>query len=160
MVIPATALSSPRAMWHAGAAKHAAEPVFSVSDPVLFQDFASVFRTDLDDPALRNAVMLTFAFAVTGGNMDQECVGYQNRALASIRERMSSPEIALTLPTLGAILLLAGIEVRTYAMNTFREIFPCLTRRRCLLLVGSIRHAVACTAPHGCHTATTRHESV
>jgi len=123
MVIPVTAPSSLQAIWHAGAAKHAAEPVFSVADPVLFQDFASVFRTDLDDPALRNAVMLTFAFAVTGGIMDQECVGYQNQALASIRERMSSPEVALTLPTLGAILLLAGIEVRTYTIYIYIKTF-------------------------------------
>lgn len=59
-----------------------------------------------------NAVMLTFALAVTGGNMDNECVGYQNQALAAVRGRMSSPETALSLPTLGAILLLAGVEVR------------------------------------------------
>ncbi|KAH8886597.1 hypothetical protein GQ53DRAFT_784869 [Thozetella sp. PMI_491] len=101
-----------RALLSHGAARHAAEPVFSVADPVLFQDFGSVFRTDLDDPALLNAVMLTFALAVTGGNMDNECVGYQNQALAAVRERMSSPEAALSLPTLGAILLLAGVEAR------------------------------------------------
>jgi hypothetical protein len=99
---------------YVGDARQAAEPVFSVADPVLFQDFGSVFRTDLDDPALRNAVLLTFALAVTGGNMDNECVGYQNRALAVVRERMSSPETAASLPTLGAILLLAGVEVRAW----------------------------------------------
>jgi len=85
--------------------------VFSVKDPVAFQDFSSVFRSDLDDPALRNAVMLSFALAVTGGNMDQECVGYQNQVLATVRQRLGSPETALSLPTLGAILLLAGVEV-------------------------------------------------
>jgi hypothetical protein len=85
--------------------------VFSIADPVAFQDFGSVFRTDLDDPALRNAVMLTFAFAVTGGNIDPECLSYQNQAMSTIRERMNSPETALSLPTLGAILLLAGVEV-------------------------------------------------
>lgn len=95
----------------AAAARHAAEPVFSVADPVVFQDFGSVFRTDLDDPALLNAVKLTFAFAVTGGNVDQECLDYQGQAMSTIRERMNSPEAALSLPTLGAILLLAGVEV-------------------------------------------------
>ncbi|KAL6898345.1 hypothetical protein GGI43DRAFT_423809 [Trichoderma evansii] len=94
------------------AARQAAEPIFSVADPVVFQDFASVFRTDLDDPALLNAVKLTFAFAVTGGNIDQECLGYQNQAMSTIRERMDSLESALSLPTLGAILLLAGVEAR------------------------------------------------
>lgn len=44
--------------------------------------------------------------------MDNECVGYQNQALATVRGRMDSPETALSLPTLGAILLLAGVEVR------------------------------------------------
>lgn len=91
--------------------------MFSVADPVVFQDFASVFRSDLDDPALRNAVMLTFALAVTGGNMDQECVGYQNQVLATVRERIGSPETALSLPTLGAILLLAGVEVSRYNLS-------------------------------------------
>jgi hypothetical protein len=85
--------------------------VFSIADPVIFQDFDSVFRTDLDDPALLNAVKLTFAFAVTGGNIDHDCLDYQNQAMSTIRERMSSPESALSLPTLGAILLLAGVEV-------------------------------------------------
>jgi hypothetical protein len=85
--------------------------VFSITDPVIFQDFDSVFRTDLDDPALLNAVKLTFAFAVTGGNIDYECLDYQNQAMSIIRERISSPESAFSLPTLGAILLLAGVEV-------------------------------------------------
>jgi hypothetical protein len=50
--------------------------VFSIADPVIFQDFDSVFCTDLDDPALLNAVKLTFPFAVTGGNIDHECLAY------------------------------------------------------------------------------------
>ncbi|KAF2093593.1 FMN-linked oxidoreductase [Rhizodiscina lignyota] len=93
-----------------GAARQSAEPVFSVADPVVFQDFGSVFRSDIDDPALLNAVKLTFAFAVMGGNVDQECLGYQNEAMSTIRQRMSSPETALSLPTLGAILLLADLN--------------------------------------------------
>lgn len=106
------------------AARQAAEPIFSVADPVVFQDFASVFRTDLDDPALLNAVKLTFAFAVTGGNIDQECLDFQNQAMSTIRERMDSLESALTLPTLGAILLLAGVEVTrpTLAISKFARI--------------------------------------
>lgn len=86
--------------------------MFSITDPIIFQDFESVFRTDFDDPALLNAVKLTFAFAVTGGTIDHECLEYQNQAMSTIRERMDSLESALSLPTLGAILLLAGVEVR------------------------------------------------
>ena len=102
------------------AARQAAEPIFSVADPVLFQDFSSVFRTDLDDPALLNAVQLTFAFAVTGGNLDQECLDYQSQTMRTIRERLSSPETALSLPTLGAILLLAGVEVSDLCSYPFK----------------------------------------
>ncbi len=61
----------------------------------------SVFRTDLNDPALLNAVKLTFAFAVTGGNVDQECLDYQSRSDEHNTERIGSPETALSLPTLG-----------------------------------------------------------
>lgn len=94
------------------AAQQAAEPVFSVKDEVVFQTFESVFRTDLDDPALSNAVMLTFAFAVADGNVNQECLGYLNLATKSIRERMDSPEKAASVTVIGAILLLAGVEAR------------------------------------------------
>ena len=90
----------------------AAEPVFSIPNPVVFQDFDSVFRTDRDDPALVNAVRLTFAFAMTGGNIDRECLEYQTHAMSILRDRVERPDNALTLPTLGAILLLAGVEVR------------------------------------------------
>jgi hypothetical protein len=55
--------------------------------------------------------MLTFAFAATTGSIDRECLGYQSEALSSVRQRMSSPDKASSESTLGAILLLAGIEV-------------------------------------------------
>jgi hypothetical protein len=93
------------------------EPVFSIADPVIFQDFDSVFRNDLDDPALLSAIKLSFAFAVTGGNIDHECLHYQNEAMSTIRERMDSPETALGLPTLGAILLLAGVEASQFTYS-------------------------------------------
>jgi hypothetical protein len=55
--------------------------------------------------------MLTFAFAVTAGSIDRECLEYQGDALDSIRERMNYPDKATSESTLGAIVLLAGIEV-------------------------------------------------
>lgn len=55
--------------------------------------------------------MLTFAFAVSSGGIDKECLDYQSDALSSIRQSMSSPERATSESTLGAILLLAGIDV-------------------------------------------------
>jgi hypothetical protein len=55
--------------------------------------------------------MLTFAFAVTASSIDREYLAYQSEALSSIRQRMNSPDRATSESTLGAILLLAGIEV-------------------------------------------------
>lgn len=95
-------------------ARQAPEPVFSVAEELAFQNFRSVFRTGLVDPALLNAVMLSLAFAVTGGSiikLDRECLGYQGQAISCIRERMSSLDEATLTSTIGAILLLAGVEV-------------------------------------------------
>ena len=86
--------------------------MFSVSDELVLQNLRSVLRQGLDDHALLSAFMLTFAFAVTAGSIDRECLGYQSEALSSIRRRMNSPDKATSESTLGAILLLAGIEVR------------------------------------------------
>lgn len=64
-----------------------------------------------------NATMLTLGFAVSGA-IDRECLGYQSQVLASIRVRMASPEAAASESTLGAILLLAGIEVCTPLLSS------------------------------------------
>jgi hypothetical protein len=92
-------------------ARQAPEPVFSIAAELAFQDFRSVFRTGLVDPALLNAIMLSFVFAVTGGSIDRECLGYQGQAISCIREKMSSLDEATSESTIGAILLLAGVEV-------------------------------------------------
>jgi hypothetical protein len=93
-------------------ARQGPEPVFSVAEELAFQNFSSVFRTGLVDPALMNAVMLSLTFAVTGGSIDRECLGYQGQAIGFIREKMSSLDEATSESTIGAILLLAGVEVR------------------------------------------------
>ncbi|TVY42469.1 hypothetical protein LOCC1_G005159 [Lachnellula occidentalis] len=96
-------------------ARQAPEPVFSVAEGLAFQNFRSVFRTGLVDPALLNAVMLSLAFAATAGGiitLDRECLGYQGQAISYIRERMSSLDEATSGSTIGAILLLAGVEAR------------------------------------------------
>jgi hypothetical protein len=112
----------------ADAARQAAEPVFSVEDEISFQTFRSIFRTDLDDLALSNAVMLTFAFGETGGSINQECLGYLNKATKSIRQRMSSLEDAASIATMGAILLLAGVEVgESFPYGYPQTRFLCLT---------------------------------
>ncbi|KIX00586.1 uncharacterized protein Z518_09651 [Rhinocladiella mackenziei CBS 650.93] len=93
-------------------ARQASEPVFSVANELAYHSFHAVFQSGLDDPALVNAVMLTFAFAATEGIIDRECLGYQSQAMGCISERMSSLDRATSAPTMGAILLLAGVEAR------------------------------------------------
>lgn len=93
-------------------ARQAAEPVFSVKNELVYHSFHTVFNAGLDDPALLNAVMLTFAFAATEGGINQECLRYQSKAISCIRERMSSIDRATMTTTIGAILLLTGVEAR------------------------------------------------
>ncbi|KAI0111295.1 hypothetical protein GGR51DRAFT_509619 [Nemania sp. FL0031] len=90
----------------------APEPVFSVAEEAAFQSFRSVFRTGLVDPALLNAVMLSLAFSVAGGSINRECLGYQGQTISYVRERMGSLCEATSEATIGAILLLAGVEAR------------------------------------------------
>ncbi|KFY81268.1 hypothetical protein V500_11570 [Pseudogymnoascus sp. VKM F-4518 (FW-2643)] len=93
-------------------ARQAPEPVFSVAKELSFQNFFAVFRTGLADPALLNAVMLSFVFSATGGSINRECLGYQGQAITYIRMKMSSLVEATSESTIGAILLLAGVEAR------------------------------------------------
>ena len=87
-------------------------PVFSVADELVFQNFRSILRKGLDDNALLSTVMLTFLFTATESMTSRKYLEYKNEALRSIRQRVSSPDRAATESTIGAILLLAGIEVR------------------------------------------------
>ncbi|KIW18512.1 hypothetical protein PV08_02800 [Exophiala spinifera] len=93
-------------------AKKALEPVFSVGDNVALQNFQSVFRTGVDDPALLNAVLLTATYAATKDVLDHEYLKYQTETMRIVRERISFFDPSTTVSTMGAILLLAGIETR------------------------------------------------
>ncbi|KAI0405487.1 hypothetical protein F4802DRAFT_606757 [Xylaria palmicola] len=90
----------------------APEPVFSFTDELAFQGFRSVFRNGLNDPALSSAVMLSLTFTAAGGSVNRECLGYQGQAIGYVRERMDSLTEAASESTIGAILLLAGVEAR------------------------------------------------
>lgn len=91
--------------------------MFSIAEELAFQNFRAVFRTGLLDPALLNAIMLSLAFAATGGSINHECLGYQGQAISSLRKRMSSLDEATSESTIGAILLLAGVEVSKYGFE-------------------------------------------
>ncbi|KAK8137616.1 hypothetical protein PG984_003109 [Apiospora sp. TS-2023a] len=93
-------------------ARCASEPVFTIAREQTrdFQNFRRVFRTGFVDPALLNAVMLSLAVAAANGRIDGECLGYRGKAISYIRERVGSRNEATTESTIGAILLLAGVE--------------------------------------------------
>ncbi|KIW91977.1 uncharacterized protein Z519_06959 [Cladophialophora bantiana CBS 173.52] len=105
-------LSRLRSLLRSDEAKQALEPVSSLGDDVALQNFRSVFRTGVDDPALLNAVLLTTTFAATRNVLDQEYLHYQTETIKIIRERISMSDPTTTISTMGAILLLAGIETR------------------------------------------------
>lgn len=94
------------------AARQATEPIFALGDDTLFQNFKMVFRNSLDDPGLLNAIMMTLKFALNGNTIDTDCLNYQTLALESIRAKCSAPLTDLVTSTLGAILLLVGLEIR------------------------------------------------
>jgi hypothetical protein len=92
-----------------------------------------------------NAVMLSLAFAVTGGNIDRECLGYQGRAISYIRKKMSSPDDATSESTIGAILLLAGVGVCTPFLLSHVSSYVKLV----VVYPGSRWHGVSGSTSHG-----------
>lgn len=56
--------------------------------------------------------MLSLAFAASGGVINNECLVYQGQAIHYVRETMSSLDKAISESTIGAILLIVGVEVR------------------------------------------------
>ena len=95
----------------------------------MLQNFGTILREGLEDHALLSAVMLTFAFAATAGSIDSHCLGYQSEALSTIRQRMNSLDRAISESTLGAILLLAGIEV-CITFFDFLKLSRCVAAQR------------------------------
>ena len=92
-------------------ARAAVEPVFDISDRLTFQSFRAVFRADLDDPAVTNALMLTLLFATNEGNIDAEFLDCKSKAIQHINNKLAAPLETSIEATLGSILLLIGVEV-------------------------------------------------
>lgn len=93
-------------------AKEAIEPVFGLGDDANFQTFRSVFRAGVDDLALLNAVLLTTTFATSGNRLGGQSLHHQAETFKALRRRISDHDSTSIVSTIGAILLLAGIEVR------------------------------------------------
>lgn len=55
--------------------------------------------------------MLSLAFAASGDEMTKECLEYATRAIGFVGKTIGNAELATADATVGAILLLAGIDV-------------------------------------------------
>lgn len=93
-------------------ARQAIEPVFSISDKFPWQSFGSVFRTGLDDPAITNALMLSLLLAANGGRVDAEFLSCKSLAIHHINQKLAAPLESSIDATIGAILLIIGVESR------------------------------------------------
>uniref|UniRef100_A0A093VBG6 Uncharacterized protein n=1 Tax=Talaromyces marneffei PM1 TaxID=1077442 RepID=A0A093VBG6_TALMA len=125
----------------------ATEPILSVSEEHVLQNFQSVLRKGLDDRALLNAVMLTYTSASTPSSCNNDYFKYQTEALSSIRQNLRSSDGATSESTMGAILLLAGptwdatFSAASYGSNTTAS--RRLSKKRqdlnCSVMTGSTR---------------------
>lgn len=76
-------------------------------------------------------MLLAATFAVAGGVLNEECLRYQTETMRSIRKRIEHSVPAVTTSTLGAMLLLAGVEVKTYfPRNLVRPMLMCSMQMR------------------------------
>lgn len=68
------------------------------------------FQNGFADPAFSNAVMFAISFAGNDHKFSPECLSYQGEAIRQINKQLSS--LTSLDSTIGAILLLVGVEVR------------------------------------------------
>lgn len=92
-------------------ARQAGEPVINFNSKMGFQGLHTVFRSSIADPALFNAILLTLTFAVNNDATSAKFLTYKGETLRWINERLQDPESCAAPATIGAILLLIGVEV-------------------------------------------------
>lgn len=97
-------------MWYVAQNQQTVNPVFSVPDELVLLNFRSVLQRGINDYALLSAIMLTFLSAASG-HSSMKVLQYQSQAMSAIRLNMSSSKQSTAESTLGAILLLACVEV-------------------------------------------------
>lgn len=97
--------------------------------------------------------MFSLLFAATEGNLDMECLKYKGSAIGGIRDKIACIKGAVSESTIGAILLLAGVEVGRRLCRTW--LAGLLTH----LTQGSVGNDLSGPTSHvSCKTAT-RHFS-
>jgi hypothetical protein len=111
-------------------AQQAVEPVFSISDPYSFQSVDVAFKNGFADPAFSNATMCAILFAENSHTFTPDVLHYQGQAIQHINKHLKASSYLDS--TIGAILLLVGIEVcliyhpfnRAFAHPTSGESVP------------------------------------
>jgi hypothetical protein len=96
---------------NAASAQQAVEPIFSISDPYSFHNVHDAFENGFADPAFSNAIMFAIAFAENNHQFTPETLLYQGQAIQHINQQLNT--LTSLENTIGAILLLVGVEVRS-----------------------------------------------
>ncbi len=92
----------------------AIEPLFSVDHEApwsLSAIFSGVFRLGLSDTAFFYALLYSIAFTLNNGCLTAECLEYKGEALRFLNEKMRCPQKAISDASVGAIIILTGVEV-------------------------------------------------
>lgn len=90
-------------------AQQSVEPVFSISDPYSFYNVHDAYRNGFADPAFANALVCAISFAKQASQLSPEVLIYRGEAMRHISKQLGKLESLDC--TIGAILLLIGIEV-------------------------------------------------
>lgn len=103
-------------------ARQAGEPVINFGAETGYQGLYTTFRASLSDPALLNAILLSLTFTINANPASPKFLSYKGETLRWLNERLRRPENATTAATIGAILLLVGVEVGSWSNISNRDI--------------------------------------
>ena len=92
-------------------ARQAGEAVINFNSKMGFQGLHTVYQSNIADPVLLNAILLTLTFAVHSNPTNTKFLTYKGETLRWINERLQDPQRIAVPATIGAILLLIGVEV-------------------------------------------------
>ncbi|KAI9708117.1 MAG: hypothetical protein M1820_004321 [Bogoriella megaspora] len=93
-------------------ARRVGEPIINFNVKMGYQSLRTVFRSSIVEPGLLNAILLALTFAIEKDVTSAKFLNYQGEALHWINEQLRDHNRALTPATIGAILLLVGVDAR------------------------------------------------
>ncbi|KAJ4301720.1 hypothetical protein N0V90_003813 [Kalmusia sp. IMI 367209] len=99
-------------------AQQAVEPVFSITNPYSFHDLHEAYANAFTDPAFSNALMCAISLTKNNYIFTPDVLHYQGLAIDHINRQLNTHTSYEC--TIGAILLLVGVEWRTTSHDTAR----------------------------------------